>query len=178
MNDESWGTMIAATRPAIRPGLSLVSPKSLNRTQPSRSAEGPRSCASDLLSVVPPRSTSAMPSQQEDQQVSAGVTSTPDDISTKADWIEAVSALQAGQRAVRTDLTDLLCAPPTNGDSVWRLRECAHGYAEKADLLLLAMVDGGAPMTWIAATEELFDFFRQAEEEIQDRLIGPARRVL
>jgi hypothetical protein len=167
MNDESWGTMIAATRPAIRPSLSLVSPKGLNRTQPSRSAEGPRSCASDLLSVVPPRSKSAMPSQQEDQQVSARVTSTPDDISTKADWTDAVSALQAGQRAVRTDLMALLRAQSVKGNSIRGLRECAHGYAEKADLLLLSLVRDKAPATVIEATETLFDDLRQAEEEIE-----------
>ena len=175
MNDESCGTVIAATKPANRPSLSLVGPKIPSRAKIGALAEGQRSCLSDPPAVALPRSKLAM-AQPEDQEVSEGARPTPEATGTEAEWIEVVLALQASQRLVQTDLKEMLRAQLANDTSVRRLYGCAHGYAEEADLLLLAMVRHGAPMTLIEVTEELFDFFRQAEEEIQSRLTGPTRR--
>ena len=82
-----------------------------------------------------------------------------------------------GQRLLRTALKDLLRAQSVKDNSVRCLRECAHGYAEEADLLLLSMVRDGAPTTIIEAAEKLFDDFRQAEEELEGLLASVTLRA-
>ena len=80
---------------------------------------------------------------------------------------DTLGTLLQTQGGVRSELRRLAGVQPLDRAALGRLREKVHDLADQADKLLLTLVRLGAPDPVVTAVEEVFDAFRDAEEQIE-----------
>jgi hypothetical protein len=80
---------------------------------------------------------------------------------------DCLGSLIEARGAVLSEMERLAAERPLNRRALAQLRDSAHGYATKADALLVTMARGETPEVLLLAVEEIFDALRDAEGQIE-----------
>ena len=80
---------------------------------------------------------------------------------------KALEMLLDDRMTVRNEMARLAKVQPLDREALGRLRDVVHSLADQADTLILTMVKQEAPDALVAAVEEVFDAYREAEGQIE-----------
>ena len=83
---------------------------------------------------------------------------------------EMIGTLVEAQNAVREELEAQERRPIRDSSSLRQLSRSVRSFSRQTDSLLLLMVERGAPEPLLERVEDLFAFFRQAEDRIEGLL--------